>query len=133
MDELGAIFASGPPSLVNSAFTEKQADTLRRRQDDLIDEMQNVADRWCARRHKSVQAAFELGVTSLQNSGPTGMAEAWTRWFKGAFERLSEDATDQMQFAATVAKCCGNGAFTTGIDLGSAHAKPNESSSRTKA
>ena len=111
MDELGAMFAKAqaPPLLVRTVMTDEQVDALRRTQDDLIDEVQDVMGRWCARRHQTVQAAFQFYTMPLQNMGPADLAEAWTAWCRGAFQRLSEDASDQVEFAAVVAKCCSNG------------------------
>jgi len=106
-----SMFARWPTTLALPPFTEKQADVLREAQDELIDEVQQVADRWCARRHKTVAAMFDLSVPPLHQSGPVSVAEAWMRWYSGALQRLSEDAGDQMELAATLAKCCGNGMF----------------------
>jgi hypothetical protein len=55
-----------------------------------------------------VEAMFDLSMTSLHNPGQLGTADAWMRWYHGALQRLSEDASDQMELAVTVAKCCGN-------------------------
>jgi hypothetical protein len=101
-------FAGMPTAPAIPALAEKQADVLRKTQDELIDEVQQVADRWCERRHKMVEAMFDLSLTSLHNPGQLGTADAWMRWYHGALQRLSEDASDQMELAVTVAKCCGN-------------------------
>lgn len=111
MEEQSVMFAGwrSPPAM--SALAEKQADVLRKTQDALIDELQKITDRWCERRHKTVEAVFDLSRVSLQNTGPIGIAEAWMSWYKGALHRLSEDASDQMELAVTLARCCGNGIF----------------------
>jgi hypothetical protein len=103
-----AAFAGMPTAPAIPALAEKQADVLRKTQDELIDEVHQVADRWCERRHKMVEAMFDLSMTSLHNPGQLGTADAWMRWYHGALQRLSEDASDQMELAVTVAKCCGN-------------------------
>jgi hypothetical protein len=100
-------------ALGTSAFTEKQANVLRRTQDDLIDEMQQIAERWCARRHETVEAMFQLGVASLRNNNPVAISELWMRWCKGALRRWSEDTSDQVELAVVTAKCCGNGALVS--------------------
>jgi hypothetical protein len=124
MEERSSMFVGVPTPLQIPALTEKQADVLRKAQDELLDEVQQVADRWCARRHKSVEAMFELSMTSLHNPGPAGTAEAWTRWQEaglrwcnGALHRLSEDTADQMELIATLAKCCGSGTFVPAINI----------------
>jgi hypothetical protein len=104
-------FAGVPTTLGMPALTEKQMDVLRKTQDELIDEIQSVAVRWCARRHKMVEAMFDLSLTSLHNAGQIETAEACMRWYNGSLQRLSEDANDQMELAMTVAKCWGNGMF----------------------
>jgi len=108
MEERSSMFAGLRSPLAMPALAEKQADVLRRTQDALIDELQKVTDRWCERRHKTVEAAFDLTRVSLQNAGPIGIAEAWLSWYKGTLHRLSEDASDQMELAVTLAQCCSN-------------------------
>jgi hypothetical protein len=133
MEERSSVFAGVPTPLQIPALAEKQADVLRKAQDELIDEVQQVADRWCARRHKTVEAMFELSMTSLHNPGPAGSAKDWTRWqeagmrwYNGALQRLSEDTADQMELMVTVAKCCGNGTLMPAIAMeGSKAESPN--------
>jgi hypothetical protein len=44
-------------------------------------------------------------------------------WYKGALHRLSEDASDQMELAVTLAQCCGNGVFVGAISAENAEAE----------
>lgn len=55
-------------------------DVLRKTRDELSDEIQGVSVRWCARRHKMVEAMFDLSLTSLHNAGQVETAEACMRW-----------------------------------------------------
>jgi hypothetical protein len=112
------------------ALAEKQADVLRKAQDELIDEVQQVADRWCARRHKTVEAMFELSMTSMHN--PAETTEAWVRWCNGALQRASEDTADQMELIATVAKSCGSGVLMPAISTESSKAEPGNGKRKAK-
>jgi hypothetical protein len=102
-------FGGAPTSLGMPALAEKQVEVLCKTQDELIDEIQKVAVRWCARRHKMVEAMFDLSLTSLHNAGQVETAEACMRWYNGSLQRLSEDANDQMELAMTIARCWSNG------------------------
>lgn len=73
-------FAGVPTTLGIPALTEKQMDVLRKTRDELSDEIQGVSVRWCARRHKMVEAMFDLSLTSLHNAGQVETAEACMRW-----------------------------------------------------
>jgi hypothetical protein len=127
-----SIFPGVPTPGEVPAFAEKQVDALRHTQDELIDEVQHIADRWCARRHKTVEAMFDLGMTSLHNPGTAETAEAWMRWYNGALQRASEDTADQLELIATVAKSCGTGVFMPAIAAESAKAEPGNGKRKAK-
>src|SRR5262245_13943518 len=114
------------------AFAEEQASVLRKSQDEMIDEVQHIADRWCERRHRTVQAMFDLGMTSLHKPGSAEAAEAWMRWYNGAMERMSEDTADQMELIATVAKSCGSGMVMPAIAAESQKAESGNGRRKTK-
>src|SRR5262245_50032150 len=123
-------FAGIPTTLAIPTAAEKQVDVLRKAQDELIGEVQQIADRWCARRRKMVEAMFDLSLTPLHNPGPIGTAEAWMRWYHGALQRLSEDAGDQIKLVVVLAKCCGNGTLNSAPSTESSKAKPVLASKR---
>jgi hypothetical protein len=109
MEEWGFRFADAPARLAAPDFVEKRANVLRLAQNELIDEMRQAAERWCTRRHEGVEAAFDLSVASMHYPGPVRAAETWMRFCRGAAQRLSEDAADQIQLSVAMARTCGDG------------------------
>ena len=126
MEEWAFNFSGAPESLRAPILFERRANALRRTQDELIDEVQQIAERWCARRRKAVEAMNDLGLASMQYSGPVRAAEFWMQFCRGAVQRLTEDAADQLHLSVAMAKTCGDGFIACQTEPGAARRPPSK-------
>jgi hypothetical protein len=94
---------------VVSALLHRQLEMARRTEDAMLDGLQATVDRWCERRHRTVQAYSDFGRDMLAARSPQEIVAAWSELSKGAVARLAEDATDQMSLSAAMARRLADG------------------------
>jgi hypothetical protein len=71
---------------------ERQAREFWTSQDEILENMQHVANAWFDRRHAGTQAALDAAQRMTQAATPAQLLLEYQTWAMGAFERLIADA-----------------------------------------
>lgn len=119
-------FVGTAPGVVD--WIAQSTDAQRKLHDELLDITQRLVDRWCERRHATVGAICECTQATLDPGDPGAVAGAWATWYRGAVERVAEDARDQAEAAMAVMRAYGNGGIPA--PGGAAAAKPDGSAGK---
>ncbi len=99
------MFARLPkPMGMNDSYRELvrfELDTSQRAWMRLLNDMQDLGARWCARRQEMLRdSTFWLDASA---TGPGDMASAWRRWASSSAQRWIDDVSDQMEVAMKAA------------------------------
>jgi hypothetical protein len=98
-------------SILTNGIAVQEFEAMRRAHAALFGDYEKVFDRWCARRHQSSLEFAQLAQVLLEGRNPKDVLSAWSVWSKGEMKRIADDALDQMEVGASLARNIGNGAF----------------------
>ena len=109
------------PPMFNSEISlnkivEQQVQAGKQAQAEILDACQKTIEHWYARRCRTVDSNIAFSHDVLHVKHPQGFLRAWLQWTNSSLERLSEDATDQVDVVTSVAQCCTRGALSAMLE-----------------
>jgi hypothetical protein len=105
---MSSLSGSGSTNPV-ATMIQRQLEATRIAEDEVLDGIQGAVDRWCERRHRTVRAFADFGREMLEARTPQDVMAAWVQLSKGAMERITEDARDQIEVGTRVMRCVAGG------------------------